>query len=685
MDLHKPDIVETATALGRMPEHKSGSRYYGGICPAGHESKGNRCFNVYADTQSFYCFHCGIGGDVFDLIKASLSCDFSEALEWAKANNLINGNFSPRVIEKKRVETGKADLRLFCILTEAARFWHSQLSGDLRKHLRAHYGLTDKIIDALKIGFAPANPKDTPKHLQDHFTVEQIKKTGILTKRDESFFQGQIIFPYWKNGFVRYLIARKSKHTPEWKQGKYEKLPVYDPESRPFISEAIQNGTFYGEDSINDESYLYIAEGVTDCITLLQHGLPAISPVTTQFRKSDVPKIADLAQNKRVYLIPDNEVNGAGLKGAETTKEALTEKGIEAFIVKLPRPDNQDKIDLNEFVRDHGIERFRELVKEQTPPTLSDLILKDTEFSALRIPEKKSLLHPWLKEKTYGMISGDRGTGKTFCAMSIMDAITNGRNFGPWEAGEPVNCLFVDGEMVASDIQERLKGLKSRERKACLYVYNNEYANLAGLPTASLLSDQWRKQIKEILLKLNIKLWAVDNLSSLAPGIDENVKHEFDPINQFFIQLRYLGISTMLIHHNNKMGIQRGSIGKEDNMDFCIQLQRPPNYNPEDGARFVTNFTKARIPSRDLAKVTDYEFQLIADEAGCLEWTYRTVKENNKAAILQLLNDGVKPKAISEDLGVSEAYISKVKKKATIDGHLTSDGKFTAEGERKFG
>ena len=60
-----------------------------------------------------------------------------------------------------------------------------------------------------------------------------------------------------------------------------------------------------------------ITEGVTDCISLMEHGFPVVSPVTVQIREADwerlLPKLAGV---KTVYICQDNEVSEAGMQGA---------------------------------------------------------------------------------------------------------------------------------------------------------------------------------------------------------------------------------------------------------------------------------------------------------------------------------------------------------------------------------
>jgi len=346
MELTKPEIIQTAQALKCLPENKSGSRLWSGNCPAKHGSEKGRCFNIYEDTQSFFCFHCRAGGDAFNLIKLAQNCDFKSAVYWAKEHGLISGNGH---------DAGNyAALRkVHQILTDAARFFNANLK-DL-SHLKTHYGLSEATIQQYLIGYAPLDKHALKKHLSAKgHKLADIKKTGLLGKFDDSFFQGQYVFPYWNQGLVKYFIGRQTPETPTWKNGKYEKLPN---------TETIKNAFFYGEDSIKGRDTCFIMEGVTDCLAALQHGLPSISPVTVQFKKSDHPKLLSLVRGKKVFLVPDNEENEAGIKGAQETQAFLKNNGIEAHIITLPRPAGKDKVDFNEYVRDHGIEAFSRLVE----------------------------------------------------------------------------------------------------------------------------------------------------------------------------------------------------------------------------------------------------------------------------------------------------------------------------------
>ena len=66
----RTDIVEL---VGGYVQLKRKGRLYGGLCP--FHSEKTPSFYVYPDTQSFYCFGCGAGGDAVTFTKKINSID----------------------------------------------------------------------------------------------------------------------------------------------------------------------------------------------------------------------------------------------------------------------------------------------------------------------------------------------------------------------------------------------------------------------------------------------------------------------------------------------------------------------------------------------------------------------------------------------------------------------------------
>ena len=183
--------------------------------------------------------------------------------------------------------------------------------------------------------------------------------------------------------------------------------------------------------------------------------------------------------------------------------------------------------------------------------------------------------------------------------------------------------------------------------------------------------------MKSILLARGIKLWVADNLASLTRGIDENSKRDWDPINQWLLELRFAGISTIFMHHTNKAGGQRGTSGREDNINVSIMLTAPPTRAPEDGAKFTVEFSKCRgVYGIALERIA----LSLGKSDGKLVWNWQEADREMKKKILQLLSKGYAQIAVADELQLTRGYISRVRKLAIEEGQLTKKNELTADG-----
>jgi len=401
------------------------------------------------------------------------------------------------------------------------------------------------------------------------------------------------------------------------------------------------------------------------------------------------PEYNDSLRGKDIVLIPDNDNEGKehmALVGASLN-------GTTASLKLLELPGLPSKGDVSDWIetftdKTEAAEKLSVMIenaKPYDPPkkaTLEDAVLESTDFTALDLPEKRIFLNPWLTEQSITLIWGWRGTGKTWLALAILHAITTRQPFGPWQAENAVPCLFLDGEMPVQDVHDRLNDIGYvANPENPLFIYCDSYANQLGLPRAHLASETWRTAMKRILITRKVKVWVADNLASLAGGLDENSKKDWDPVNQWLLELRFAGISSILLHHTNKEGGQRGTSAREDNIDISIGLKQPHDYTPEDGCRFILHFSKARARHGNLPLLTDYEFKLQLNAFDRLVWTHGSVKKERKQEVLKLLDEGTDAKSICELLDITKGYVSRIKNKAIKDGALDANLKLTDLGK----
>lgn len=361
----KLDIVDIISQTINLSDNSCG--IYKGASSAG--SKSGKSLNVDKNIQLWNDWADNTGGDVFNWIanieNLDIDKDFQHILK-------IAADKAGVVLENEEYDPEAYEIQSF--LSAAAGYYHSQLTDDMRYEITKTWGISNETIDRLKIGFSPADGKSMQVAMADIFHKDTIEKSGLVVKTSVGwmdFYQGRYVFPYWKNGKVKYTIGRRIDGlTPdnEFEMGKYKKQLLYkqnneDGKGREYIGQSVKNDTFYGEDSLRGAKNCIITEGVTDCIMAIQNGFPCISPVTVQFRKADYDKIYDLIKHlETVYICNDNEVSGAGNKGATATTEYLISRGIDVCIIQLPKTNELDKIDLAEFLKNNSADTLKELI-----------------------------------------------------------------------------------------------------------------------------------------------------------------------------------------------------------------------------------------------------------------------------------------------------------------------------------
>ena len=318
-----------------------------------------------------------------------------------------------------------------------------------------------------------------------------------------------------------------------------------------------------------------------------------------------------------------------------------------------------------------------------------------TEFINQQLDRPKRFLRPWLTEGSLNMIYGPRGIGKTWLCCIIGLALTRKDqseiDIGPWQAKAKAGVLYVDAEMSNWKMQENIKKLSvalPNEDK------NNPLLILSGHNFIQEYATQLniaKKENRDALYKMleadtRIKVMILDNVAALSPGIEENVKESWDPINQWLISLRHLGIATIIIHHAGKTGKQRGTSGREDAMDTIIKLEQPKGYNPErDYAWFKISFDKARnLQPGDEKRA--FTIRIVEQEKEGLTWQEEedgsgsTMDKKHKIMVEILKN---RPnKEIVRMWEVSSGRVSQLRKEAKEQGYLNGKDKVTAKGEQ---
>ena len=287
------------------------------------------------------------------------------------------------------------------------------------------------------------------------------------------------------------------------------------------------------------------------------------------------------------------------------------------------------------------------------------------EFLLSTLPERDYLLHPVIPEQGIVMLVAKRGIGKTFTALHMSLSVAGGLSLFNWHAPKARSVLYVDGEMPAISMQERLAALATGMAAPPHAMQNFSIItpDIQSRPMPDLATTYGQQALEPFLA--GVDLLVLDNLATLCRTGKENESQSWTPMQTWLLDLRRRGMAVLLVHHAGKSGDQRGTSAREDIMDTVISLRRPTTYSVAEGARFEVHLTKARgIVGED---AMPFEVHL-RSEGNQLIWDVNELVNVQAEQLKQLLAEGFSIRDCADEMGVSKSVVHRLKKKLEEGG-----------------
>ncbi len=282
-----------------------------GLCPFHDEAEGS--FTAYGDSQRWYCFGCGLGGDVLDFVQRIEGLTLSEALAQLDGDQRPNSGAAPRPVPKRRRKAAPLPPRDPGLLTAAARFYagHLRRSSEARGYV-ASRGVGPVAAAHLGLGYSPGNGLRQALE-SDGFSEKRLKESGLFTDRGAERFAGMVVVPDVSGGLVRWL---KGRAVNEEVKPRFQALPG----SKPVLGLSRLGPA---------PPWAVVTEGVFDWLVLAQWDIPSCAALGTQ----GMERVASALRGcPRVFLAFDNDD-----AGREATDRVLTLLGRRAAAVTLPQ------------------------------------------------------------------------------------------------------------------------------------------------------------------------------------------------------------------------------------------------------------------------------------------------------------------------------------------------------------
>ena len=293
------------------------------------------------------------------------------------------------------------------------------------------------------------------------------------------------------------------------------------------------------------------------------------------------------------------------------------------------------------------------------------VVINMADFLSMELPERGFLLHPVIPTQGIVILYAPRGIGKTFAALSMSLAVAGGLSLYNWRASKGNKVLYVDGEMPAIAMQERLNALACGMAAPELAMQNLSILtpDMQARSMPDLSTTDGQRSLEPFLDGVN--LLVLDNIATLCRTGKENESQSWQSMQSWLLDLRRRGMAVLLVHHAGKSGDQRGTSAREDIMDTVISLRRPKIYSMAEGARFQVHLTKARgITGKD---ASPFEVHLQAKD-NLLHWDILEIAEAEMEQVKKLLEEGYSVRECAEEMGISKSSVHRFKQRIEENG-----------------
>lgn len=338
------------TAVSQYVNLKRRGKNLVGLCP--FHSEKTPSFTVYPENGSFYCFGCGVGGDVFTFTGLIENLDYMESIKLLAERSGITLPQDGYDDSMQRLKK-----RIYDINRDTARFFHSFLmspGGKWALDYLTGRGLTVKTIKHFGLGAAPDSWDALIHHLKEKgYTESDMLAANVIGKSNRgSFydrFRKRVMFPIIN---IRgNIVAFSGRAMPgEDKQGgKYvntSDTPVYKKSENLF-------GINFAKSVCSER--VILVEGNMDVISLHQAGFEnTVAPLGTAFTTEQANLLS--RYTKEIVLMLD--ADAAGQKAVRRASGLLENTGLSVRVVVIP-----DGKDPDEYIKKNGKERFAALLE----------------------------------------------------------------------------------------------------------------------------------------------------------------------------------------------------------------------------------------------------------------------------------------------------------------------------------
>ena len=349
---------DIADVVGQYVQLRRRGRTCTGLCPFHNEKTPS--FVVYPETQSFYCFGCGAGGDVITFVRKISNLGYVEAVK-----QLASRAGMP--LPEEEDQESRRRSRLLEINRCAARYFFEQLNaptpeaGAARGYWRQKRGLSDAAIRRFGLGYAPDSFTGLLHYLKRRgFSEPELEESGLVKRSAKGnlydIFRHRVMVPIID---VRGNIIAFGGRVLDDSKPKYINSPetmVYKKSRTLFALNVAKKSP--------SKRYI-LCEGYMDVISMHEAGFDtAVCACGTALTAEQVKLLTEYADE--VVLSYDSDE--AGQKATERSLGLFASTNLRVKVLSIPGAKDPD-----EYIKKYGRDRFEALLEGTANPTEFEL------------------------------------------------------------------------------------------------------------------------------------------------------------------------------------------------------------------------------------------------------------------------------------------------------------------------
>ncbi len=253
-------------------------------------------------------------------------------------------------------------------------------------------------------------------------------------------------------------------------------------------------------------------------------------------------------------------------------------------------------------------------------------------------PAARPVLEPLLARGAITLLTGPRGIGKSWLALSMAHAAARGGTLAGWRAREAQRVVYLDAASGEALLQARLAALAPAQPRGLVLAPGD--AQIHGLPDVA--SESGRAALDRLVAGADLVV--LDGIAALVQA-GRGVGARWAALAHWLRALRRRGLAVLLVETSEPRAIAALA-------DTVLRLERPADASPGEGVRFTLRVAASRALAGEACRC--FGLHLALREGGAA-WTRRDEFDHQALAAWRLHERDFSTREIARKLGVSPA------------------------------